>query len=141
MSNTKVKKEFLPIPEGSYLMRMTAYEEVETRNKKGILAKVQFKVASGEFKDQLIFDQMIVKHESDKAQEIGLKRLDSYLKAVNNGEGLDSLGYDRSSIADELTGIPFIGVVIIEEPKEYTDHEGNLKTSKAKNVIKYFNAR
>ena len=143
MTATAVKFEkgtFEPLPESDYLVRMTRYEEKPTKKGNGVGAFVTFQVVKGDYKNRLIFDYFLVEHENPKAQEIGLERLNNYLKAVGVSGGMDELGDDRTQISDYLE-LPFIGSTIIEEGSEYTNKEGNVVMGKAKNKIKSFKSR
>lgn len=139
MSNEK-KKTWEPLPEGDYMVRMVNLEEKKTKKGDGVLLDCTYEIAKGDFKGRKIFGKFLVEHPSEKAQEIGNKMLNYYLEAVGVDGGLDGLGNDRTQLHDHLE-IPFIAGVGIEEPREYTDKEGNTRVSKARNNIKVFKAR
>lgn len=139
----KKKKEFELVKPGTHLLAMSQFDIKPLKSGKGEAAEVRYLVrgTNNPDKDKLIFDRFILKHENEKAVEIGMKRLDAFVKAVNGGEGLESIGYDYTQIAD-LLQIPFNGVVDIEPANEYKDPvTGEMKTGKPKNVVKYFNQR
>jgi hypothetical protein len=140
--NNNGKKDFEPLAPGDYMVRLDRYNEVPTKNGKGVLGKASFQVISDEkgVKNRLIFQNFLVEHTSQKAQEIGTKQLDEYLMAVGAG-GLEGIGYDRSEIPTKWNQLPFIATVGVEEPSEYTAADGTTKMSKARNVIKKFTAR
>lgn len=144
MEERKKKKEFDLVKAGTHLLAMSAFDIKPLKNGKGEAAEVRYLVRGKDNpdKDKLIFDRFILKHESEKAVEIGKKRLDAYVKAVNNGEGLESIGFDYTKINDELMGIPFNGVVDVEAGNEYKDAvTGENKKGKDKNIVRYFNQR
>lgn len=135
------KKGFEPLSEGDYLVRMTSYEEVDTKAGNGRNLKATFQVVNGDAKNRLIFENFLVEHTNPEAEEIGNDRLDKYLKAVGAENGLESLGNDRTKIGEYLE-MPFIATVDIEDAREYQDKvTGETKLSKAKNRIKSFKAR
>jgi hypothetical protein len=134
------KKGFEPLPEDEYLVRMGRFEEKATKNGKGTLLSAGFEVVSGESKGRLVFHNFLVEHESKAAQKIGNDQLDKYLKAVGIADGLEGINYDRTQLGD-YTEIPFIAKVVIEEPSEYVNANGEKVMSKARNKITAFKAR
>ena len=148
MTKQFTKGEFLPLPDGDYLMRMQletkkgepAIKEVETSKKNGKMVKCSFQIMSGDHKGRLIFDQFLVEHENPKAAEIGNDRLSNYLKAVGVEGGLEGIGHDRTQLED-YAEMPFIGTLKTEEAREYTATDGTTKTAKAKNKVTAFKAR
>lgn len=134
MSNQN--KNYEPLKAGDYTLRLGKFEEKPTKNGKGRMISAGFEVVRGEQKGRLVFHNFLVEHTSPKAQEIGNKQLDEYLKAVGAG-GLEGIGYDRT-LLEQWNEIPFTAAVGVKEPEEYTAADGSTKTSKARNVIKKF---
>jgi Protein of unknown function (DUF669) len=137
MSNDK--PEFKPLDAADYMLRLSRFEEKATKNGKGVLISAGFEVVNGDSKGRLVFHNFLVEHTSPKAQEIGNGQLDEYLKAVGAG-GLEGINNDRT-LLEQWTEIPFVGVLGIEEPREYTAADGTQQTSKARNKIKKFMSR
>lgn len=138
-TNANGKPDFQPLEAGDYLVRMNRAEEKPTKNGKGTIISAGFEVVNGGSKGRLVFHNFLVEHDNPKAQEIGNKQLDEYLRAVGAG-GLEGINYDRT-LLEQWTEIPFIAFLKIEEPREYQAADGTTKTSKARNVIKKFMAR
>ena len=132
------KGEFQPLEEGDYLLRMNRFEIKECKG--GRMVSVGFQVVNGDAKGRLVFDNFLVEHTSDKAQEIGQERLGNYLKSVGVDGGVDGIAHDYNKIEDYLE-LPFIGTLKIEDEREYTAKDGSTKTAKAQNKIKAFKKR
>lgn len=132
------KKEFTPLPDGDYKLAMEKFEEAETKNKKGVLGKAEFRVVNGDFKDRRIWHNFMLEHkESEMAVKIGTEQINKYLQAVGVEGGLEELGNDRS-LLEEYIGSSFTAAIKTDPPKEYTDYQGATKTSKARNKIAAF---
>lgn len=140
MSETESKPTFQPIPAGDYLVRMNRFEEKPTRNGAGKIISAGFEVVSGEQKGRLIFHNFLVEHTNPKAQEIGNKQLDEYLKAVGVKEGLEGINHDRS-LLEQWTELPFTAVVSVKEPESYKAADGTVRKSKPRNELKKFMPR
>jgi hypothetical protein len=137
---TDGKPTFQPLPAGDYLVRMNRFEEKPTKNGAGTIISSGFEVVQGEQKGRLIFHNFLVEHTNPKAQEIGNKQLDEYLKAVGVADGLEGINYDRS-LLEQWTEIPFIAVVNVKDPESYKAADGSTKKSKARNELKKFMKR
>lgn len=136
MSNGKT--EFTPLEAGDYMVRMNRFKEIKTKNGKGTMISAGFEIVNGDSKGRLVFHNFLVEHTSPKAQEIGNKQLDEYLKAVGAG-GLEGINNDRT-LLEQWTELPFVAVLSVKDPEEYTVN-GETKTSKARNEIKKFMSR
>jgi hypothetical protein len=148
MSNAQFeKKDFTPLPAGEYLVRMNRFEDVIT-SKGGKAAKTSFQViksVGGDpeekgVKNRLVFHYFNYENKNPKAQEIGQEQLNTFLESVGVEGGLEGIGYDMALIGDYLE-LPLIAKLGEVGEKEYTDRDGNLKTSKATNKITSFKSR
>ena len=115
------KKEFQPLPEGDYLVRMSRITEVVSKAGNPML-KISYQVVKkvgdtaeneSRAKNRLIFENFITEHSNPKVAEITNDRLDKYLKAVGVEAGLDGIDNDFSKLDDYLE-LPFIAVVAIQ---------------------------
>ena len=143
MSNeakTFTKGDFIPVPSGDYLVRMTNVEEVTTRKGDGKMVKAAFQIVNGDHKNRLIFETFLVEHPKEIVQKIGNERLSKYLEAVGVKGGLEGIGHDRTRLEDYLE-LPFIASLKIEEGSEYVAQDGSTKTSKDRNKISSFKSR
>jgi len=95
-----------PIPEGEYLVAITASEQI-TKEDKGAI-QFTLKVQEGEFAGRELNERANIAGYSEKAIEMGMMTLESICRATGT-PGFSSTG--------ELHGKPFrIGVIIEEQP-------------------------
>lgn len=141
MSYNGPKKDFEPLPEGDYSLRMKNCSTSATANG-GTMVKAAFEVIKNDdFKNRLVFENFIIAHSNPKAALIGQERLSKFLKAVGEEGGFEALGMDASKL-DNYTELPFVGTVGVKEPETYTDRKtGEQKVSKPRNTLKAFKKR
>lgn len=70
-------------------------------------------------KNRLIFEDFILEHSNPKVGEITRDRLNKYLKAVGESNGLEGIGNDFSKL-EEYLEMPFVASVKIESNEGYT---------------------
>jgi hypothetical protein len=120
---TMEKKDFEPLQDGEYLVRMNRITEKKTKAGDPMLSvgfQVISKVGDAEnetkSKNRLIFENYILEHKNPKVGEIARDRLGKYLEAVRVEGGLDGIGHDLSKLENYLE-LPFIAVVGVQESK------------------------
>lgn len=138
------KKQFVdgvfePLEDGDYLMRMNRVTIKPCKG--GKMVSAGFQVVNGDAKGRLVFDNFLIEHTSDKAQQIGQERLGKYLEAVGVEGGLEGIGHDYTRLEGEYTELPFIATLKTEGERTYTAADGSEKTAKASNKIKAFKKR
>jgi hypothetical protein len=110
-------KPFEPLADGEYLVRMNRITEKKTKAGNPMLS-VGYQVISkagdpeneSKSKNRLIFENFILEHSNEQVGEIARDRLDKYLKAVGQSEGLEGIGHDLSKLGNFLE-LPFIAIV------------------------------
>ena len=137
------KKQFVdgvfePLEDGDYLMRMNRVEIRPCNG--GKMVSAGFQVVNGDAKGRLVFDNFLVEHTSEKAEQIGQERLGKYLEAIGIEGGLEGIGHDYSQLGDYLES-PFIATLKTEGERTYTAKDGSEKTAKAQNKVKAFKKR
>ena len=116
MSNaaTNTKKEYTPLPEGDYVMRLESATIVVPKSGAGRMVKAMFEVSKGDEKGAKVFENFLIEHTSPKAVEIANERLNKFLQSVGVDEGLDGIGHDYTQLT-EYEGEPFIASLKIKE--------------------------
>jgi hypothetical protein len=135
----KKKKGFEPLPEGEYLMRLVQCDIKDTKNG-GKMASCRYEVAKGDHKKKLVFDNYVFQHEKDIVVEIARRSIDSYLKAVGEEDGLETLGEDFTQLEDYLE-LPFVAEIVHKEAKSYVNKNGETVPARIEAKIKSFKAR
>jgi len=140
-TNFKKGEPFKPLEEGDYLVRMTNCELLPTK-KGGKMVKACFQVVKGKTdadKNRLVFENFVVEHESKRVVEISNKRLDFYLKAVGEPDGIEGIAHDYSRLSNYLE-TPFIATLKVKEGNEYVK-DGKTIKGNDHNTIFAFKAR
>jgi len=116
-SEIKPLGTFEPLPVGTYVVVVTDSDHKDVSTKKGTMFTFTYEVVQeGEYKGRLIFDNMIDKHESARAAQIGLQKL----KAIMN-----ECGKPQAKETKELHGIPFELSVKIQKGDEKHHNDSN----------------
>lgn len=131
-----MKKEFSPLAEGEYLVRMNRVSEVTSKAGNKML-KVGYQVINKvgdpdnetKSKNRLIFENFLLDHANPKVGEITRDRIGKYLKAVGVENGLDGIGGDFSQL-ERFTELPFIAVVGIQEGNNGYSDSNKIKSYK-----------
>lgn len=97
-TNQEAMDDYSVIPAGVYNAQIVKSEIVSTRDKKGTLLKLQYKVIDGEFKGRIVFGQYNLKNENQQAVEISRKQIKTICDAVGKPDGF--------SDTNEIHGIP-----------------------------------
>lgn len=122
-----VKEEgFDVVPAGKYVVRCNKAEVVDTKKGDGRYIKCQFKIDDGEYEGKAIFHNFNIENPNDKAVQIGLGQLKSFLKSsgYHNPEEL-------SSVSD-LEGLKAMANVKIRSSEQYGDSNDISSFSKIK---------
>lgn len=117
-TNTTEKKEWLPVEEGEYLVRMNRAGEKIAKSSGNPMFAVSYQIISkvgdtGDgkgIKDKLIFENFHIE-SSEKAMEVSRNRASNYLKAI--GRDGDFSG-DFTELLNTLE-TPFLAKVVIKE--------------------------
>lgn len=78
--------DFEPLPEGSYNVVCDSAEIKQTKTGTGEYINTKFKVVGGEFDGRKLFTMFNIKNPNEKAVQIGMSQLKSFMKA----SGLES---------------------------------------------------
>lgn len=121
-----MQKEFKPIPEGDYLIKMVALDERQTKKGNTMLV-AQFKILGNEdFNNRVVFENYIMDHENEKVVEIANSKLNQYAEAIGISGGLESLGNDVTKLLDYLE-TPVRGYL-----KQKDEYNGKIESRVAK---------
>ena len=97
-----------PLPVGNYSLMAEKSEIAETKDRTGVMLKMQLAVATGQYEGQKVFVQFNIRNKSAQAQAIGI----SEFKALCLAAGVS---YDIAKLdTDSLNHIPFNAVVGME---------------------------
>lgn len=81
LSNVKSQKPQL-LPDGKYNCAVTKAEMTDTKNRTGMMVKIELRVMEGEFEGRKVFHNFNVQNNNPKAQEIGQAQLKSLMEAA-----------------------------------------------------------
>ena len=98
-----------PIPPGAYLAEIIGSEDIYTKDHKGQMVKLTFKIVSDAHEGRLIFEHYLYKHETELAQQIGRQRLAEVCTATSIQGPLED--------TEILHGVPVKVIVVIEADK------------------------
>jgi hypothetical protein len=115
---------FDPIPAGDYAVMVEDAQIVNTKNLTGKMLKLKLQVMGGKYDRRVIFDQIILRHDSEKAVTIGRQRLAQLCKGANVA------GKDTA----ELLGKTVVAAVKIREQAGY-DPQNEVKEYKAAGTV------
>jgi len=96
------------IPPGKYRAIIESSEVKQTSKGNGTMLSYVAMIIDGEFADRKIFGNMMLVHENEKAEEIGLRSLKQLKVAV---------GKPQSTKEEDLWEVPFVAKVGIEKGK------------------------
>lgn len=122
------REEFTPLPPGVYTAMIVAGEEKLTK-KGGKMIVLQLTVMEGEYAGRNLYENLNIKNDNPKAEEIAFRTLGEIVKAVGKTTIKDT---------DELHNKRLYVQVAVDPPSPYTDKEGKLQEGKAQNRIKRF---
>ena len=110
----KAKDDFSPIEAGEYVVALIDFEKKKTSNDDPYIS-AQFAVAKGKSKGRRIWENFLLDHPNEKAQEIAERKLQQLMFAV-----------DVMELKSKWDFKPLIGkkakaIVTIEENKKYGD--------------------
>lgn len=117
-------KEFSPLPEGDYLVRLIKADEKKSA-KGDTMLSARFQVVKGDFKDRLIFENYMVTHENASVVDISKRKLADLAKATGDTNGYETVA-DLVANINDFSEIPVMARVGIKKP--YTNAEGKTKT-------------
>lgn len=114
-------QKYAPIPEGEYLVRMQRINEKTTKAGDPALS-VSFQVIkkigdeedTSKTKNRLLFDYLVLEHNNKDVTKITRERVDKYLKAVGESDGINAIGGDFSKLSDYLE-TPLIAKVAVKD--------------------------
>jgi hypothetical protein len=82
---------FTPIPKGTYVAAISEAQVGALKSGKGQAVNAKWKIEAGPHAGRVIFDRIIVEHESAEAKKIGRRKLKDICDAVGWGERLTDL--------------------------------------------------
>jgi hypothetical protein len=120
-TTNSTEQKYAPIPEGEYLVRMQRINEKTTKAGDPALSvsfQVMQKIGDTEdeskTKNRLLFDYLVLEHSNPKVTQITRERVDKYLKAVGESNGIDGIGGDFSKLSNYLE-TPLIAKVAVKD--------------------------
>lgn len=113
--------DFAPIPAGEYNVRVVDASIETTKSGTGQYIKMRLDVIGPSHEGRVLFSNLNIKNDSQKAEEIGRQQLGDVMRAI----GLDSL-----SDTDQLIGGNMRVKVAIRKSEEYGD-QNDVKAYKA----------
>lgn len=122
MENSE-KKEM--VAEGKYTALLEKYEEKENSKGTGRRGVLTFRIAGkSPFRGRKLNLGLNVEHTSEGAQKVATDYLNKFLKATGEApEGLESIGYDRSELAN-FNSSPVTIVVKHKMGNSYVNRDG-----------------
>lgn len=106
-TNVDERDTFAPIPKGDYRVVVES-SEVKDSAKGFPMLNLTCVIIDGEHEGRKLFDMIILRHESEKAEEIGLRKLKQLKLAVGKPDAREE---------HELWDVPVIARVTVEEDK------------------------
>lgn len=100
---------FTPIPADTYIVQVTKSEMKPTRDATGEMLKLEFTVLEGEYTGRKIYENLNLVNKNEMAVKIARSKLKQICQACGLSQIEDSA---------ELHGIPFRGLVVIEESND-----------------------
>jgi hypothetical protein len=88
-----------PLPEGWYDVKITGAEVKDTKSGTGRYIKVEYTVEGDNYSGRKVWGNLNIRNDSEKAEEIGRKQLNSLMGAI----GLESLGDTDELIGNDLS--------------------------------------
>ena len=104
--------DFSPIPKGTYRVKVVSAETNETKAGNGLMLKVRLDVAGPTNAGRVVFDDILIKHPSEKAQQIGQERLATLCRAA---------GLKNTKDTGPLVGKEVDAFVKVESDEQYGD--------------------
>jgi hypothetical protein len=98
-----------PIPADVYIVQVTKSEMKATKDATGEMLKLEFTVLEGEYSGRKIYENLNLVNKNEMAVKIARSKLKQICQACGLAQIEDSA---------ELHGIPFKGLVVIEESKD-----------------------
>lgn len=121
LSNVK-EQSFGIIPQGTYPVIVDDAEVKETKDGTGEYINLKLKVIEGEGTGKFIFTMFNIKNKNQKAVDIGLGQLKSFLSCI---------GVDNTKLSDVTTLVGYKAMAVIKHKKD--DYTGGEKA-----VVSYF---
>lgn len=113
--------DFSPLPAGEYHTRIVETSINTTKSGTGQYIKLRLDVTGPSHEGRVIFTNLNIKNDNQKAEEIGRQQLGSVMRAI----GLDSI-----QDTDQLVGGAMAVKVTIRKSEEYGD-QNDVKSFKA----------
>jgi hypothetical protein len=109
-----------PIPNGEYMLKITKQELAATKDGTGIMLKMEYAVAEGEFENRRIWTNLNIRNKNAQAQAIAIGEF----KALCLACGIEYETAKRDT--DILNDIPFRANVGLEKPREGYDQRNRV---------------
>lgn len=119
-----VLTHFEPIPMGAYTCIVTKSSFDRNKNGTGLIARIQYAVIDGPYKDRVLFDNFNIRHQTPMAQKIGEAQFAELCTAVGKTQIQDT---------SELHNLPFIADVTIEKRKDTGEAQNTVKKRRSLN--------
>jgi len=84
LTDTKESTGFAPITPGTYFLIMDTCEVKDTKSGTGSYINAKFKILEGPAEGRFLFHMFNIKNENEKATEIGLGQLKSFMKCAGS---------------------------------------------------------
>jgi len=115
LSGVKEQSGYELVPEGKFLCACTNAEIKETKDGTGQYIRAELTIKTGDYEGRKLWTNFNVKNRNDKATEIGLSQLKTFLKVANYSNP------DKLNSVSELCGL-IVGVKTkIKKDEQYGD--------------------
>jgi hypothetical protein len=81
-ANEEGSPSFEPIPKGNYIASITDAKVGPLKSGKGQAISLTWEIQSGQYQGRLVFDRIIIAHESENAMRFGKRKLKNVADAV-----------------------------------------------------------
>jgi hypothetical protein len=89
--NEEASPAFEPVPKGQYVATIKDASVGALKSKKGQAISLTWQIASGEYENRLVFDRVIIAHESADAMKFGRRKLKDIAVACGVTEAITDL--------------------------------------------------
>jgi len=107
--------EFTAIPAGDYQVEITEASLQDTKSGTGQYIKLRMDIIGPEYQGRVLFSNLNIRNQSEKAEQIGLQQLGDVIRAI----GVPSL-----NDTDQLVGGNLTVKVKVKDDAEYGDANG-----------------
>lgn len=104
--------DYSPVPKGTYRVLVHSIERVPTKSGRGEKLKTRVDIVGPDHAGRVVFDDILIKHDSEDAQRIGRERFATLCRAC---------GVTNPDTTDALLGNEVNAFIKVETDAEYGD--------------------